>query len=408
MQSHKNQIHRLLLIDRVLQSNTFNRPDGATRESIEQSVRELLTSDEAQFLTPLSFEELWKGKDAFRKDLKFILTHYPGVMQKQGNKLWSYRDRGTSIFPRFGNTLSDKSIQEAVLLLEHHSSHPMSRDFEVDEVIRTLNNWFGLDQSGNRTATPLFQHQFSLEDAEVLSSLNAKTLHDCCEKNGRRIVRVHYQSSRTGKQRELEFHPWQFMQSEGRWYVTGYISKDLIGDYPTGERSNYPGLVLKIDEVESVKIIPDDDLESRKKNRAFLDNRHTYQSRSQHPALLMMDNRIGIGGWDRTLGKDIQKRDFALRFRLKESALPYFKSSEIHSYARPDSELNQSGWKGFKIAVRPNKKMKRLGGLVLINRETTALLRAFGHQLEVVEPIELRKRFKEESEQAHKLYSTSE
>ena len=76
MQSHKNQIHRLLLIDRVLQSNTFNKPDGATRESLEKSVRELLASDEAQFLTPLPFEELWKGKDAFRKDLKFILTHY--------------------------------------------------------------------------------------------------------------------------------------------------------------------------------------------------------------------------------------------------------------------------------------------------------------------------------------------
>ena len=121
-----------------------------------------------------------------------------------------------------------------------------------------------------------------------------------------------------------------------------------------------------------------------------------------------MDNRIGIGGWDRAVGQDIQKRDSALRFRLKESALPYFKSSELHSYARPDSELSQSGWKGFKIAVRPNKKMKRFGGLVLINRETTALLRAFGHQLEVVEPLELRERFKVESEHAHELYSTPE
>ncbi|MDB4563990.1 WYL domain-containing protein, partial [Flavobacteriales bacterium] len=311
MQSHKNQVHRLLLIDRVLQKNTFRQPNGATRESLEASVKKLLTGGEDGIpsslpCTPKAFDELWKGENAFWRDLNFILTHYPTIMQKEGNKLWSYRDRGMSIFPRFGGTLEDKTIQEAVLLLEHHSSHPMYRDFEVERVIRTLNLWFGLDQSDNSDAPPLFQHQFSVEDAEVLTSHNAQILHACCEQNGRRIVTLQYRSSRTGKKRALEFHPWQFMQSEGRWYVTGFISRDLIGDYPKSERSDYPGLALKIEEVDSVEIIPEEELESRKKNKAFLDNRHTYQSSSKHSALLNMDNRIGIGGWDGDLGQDIQ------------------------------------------------------------------------------------------------------
>lgn len=408
MQSHKNQIHRLLLIDRVLQSNTFNRPNGATRESIEQSVRELLTSDEAQFLTSLPFEQLWKGKDAFRKDLKFILTHYPGIMQKQGNKLWSYQIRGMSIFPRFGDSLDHQAVQEGILLLEYCKDHPMSEEFNAHHIITILKKWYGMTQTPRtgKNPYPTYKHQFYLEDAETLSSIQAKTLYDCCEANGKHLVNVRYRSSRTQEIRELEFHPWQFIQSEGRWYVAGYISKDILGNYPSHSRSNFPGIVLKLDEIQTVSIIPKPELDSRKQNRSFIESRHTYQSQQAYPSLLMLENRIGIGGWDKRLGTDIQKRQTLIRFQLAENAIPYFKSSPLYSYVRPDPSLTVNGWLGFKILVKPKKKMKRHAGLVVINRETCNQLRAFGPQLIVHEPSEIRSMLKSEAELSSYLYNT--
>ena len=87
MQSHKNQVHRLLLIDRALQQNTFRAPGGVTRDSLEASVKALLVGDPGNHPTKptsssVSFDELWKGKNAFWRDLNFILTHYPDIIQK--------------------------------------------------------------------------------------------------------------------------------------------------------------------------------------------------------------------------------------------------------------------------------------------------------------------------------------
>ncbi len=407
MQSHKNQIHRLLLIDRVLQSNTFNKPDGATRESIEQSVRELLNSDEAQFLTPLPFEALWKGKDAFRKDLKFILTHYPGIMQKQGNKLWSYQSRGMSIFPRFGGNIAHQAVQDGILLLEYYRNHPMSHGFDTQQIITILKKWSGMTVASNsrQNSSPTYKHQFSLEDAETLTSANAMTLYDCCEANSRRIVNVRYTSARTGEERELEFHPWQFVQSEGRWYISGYISKDLMGNYPNRERSNFPGLVLKLDEVKSVSIIPEQELAARKKNKSFRDIRHTYQPHSNYPSLLRLENRIGIGGWDRTLGLNLQQSESFIKFKLHQTAIPYFKSSGLYSYTKSDPENSNDEWTGFKIKVCPTKRIQPFEGINVINRETIALLRAFGPQLKVTGPKQLLSIFQNEADQTHLLYN---
>lgn len=363
-------------------------------------MKDLLASEEGTHLTNVPFDELWKGKDAFRKDLKFMLSHYPGIMQKEGNKLWSYQERGASIFPRFGSTLEAQEVQGVIMLLEYFSSHSMAEGFNVDSTIQVLKQWFGLEQEASPSKQPAFMHQFSAEDDEILTSENARLLHEC---RNRRIVNVRYQSSRTSEERELEFHPWEFVQSEGRWYITGYISHDLLGNYPVNSRSNFPGLVLKVSEVHAVEIITDEELGERKKDSSFRLDRHTFQRRSAQPHLLRMENRIGIGGWDRLLGEEIQKRDSQLRFKLKEKSLPYFKTSELYNYAKPDTALNDNDWLGFRIPVRP--KMKKHSGLSVINRETIGILRSFGHQLEVIEPIELRERFKREYSEATSYYS---
>lgn len=388
MQSHKNQIHRLLLIDRVLQSNTFTRPDGATRESLEQSVRKLLTSDEAQFLTPLPFEQLWKGKDAFRKDLKFILTHYPGIMLKQGNKLWSYRDRGMSIFPRFGSTLDDKTIQEAILLLEHLSNHPLSKLLQVEDVICTLNQWYGNKRLAKTSNTPPhFQHQFSTEDEEVLTKETSLILQQCSGLYGRRIVIVEYISASSGESRKLEFHPWRFIESEHRWYVIGFISHDLLGNYPAKDRTDYPGLVLKLDAITNVSMLSETELDHRKSKREFMKDRHTYRTEAQSTAILSMDHRIGTGGWAQELGQEIQNRKFNLRFKIHTKAIPYFDSTGLQKHAKPIAHSQVTSWHTFAIPIDPSSAKH---GIKVINRETIRILRSFGPRLEVIEPIELR------------------
>ena len=108
----------------MLQRNTFDRPEGVEIDHIKQSVQDLLNDENGAELTSQTFEELWIGKDAFRKDLKFILTHYPTVLEKLCNKVWRYRERGLSLFPRIGSFEKDRRINDLILPLDYFKDHP--------------------------------------------------------------------------------------------------------------------------------------------------------------------------------------------------------------------------------------------------------------------------------------------
>ena len=400
MQSHKNQVHRLILIDRVLQQNTFRKPEGATRESIEQSVRELIDNQNDPSSIQ-SFEHLWKGRNAFWRDLNFIQKQYPQIaILDRSSRLWKYQTPGSSIFPRFGSIETDVLIKELILLLDYIRNIPLAKDLDTDNAIETLEAWFGITPRTNKAPSRHFHHQFASEDFEIFSTKHIKTLHYSLE---RHIVEIQYASSRYGDERHLEFHPWEFHQSEGRWYITGYISADLGGNYPALERSNFPGLVLKLSQIKKVSVVPNSMLLLRKEKK-WDQNRHTFISRNQFPSILDFSSRIGTGGWDRSLSS-LKGKAFKIEFRITHKAAQYFDSS-IQGFAKRQHQITDKKWLGLYIAIdnRPSKKRKT-GTLSVLNRELISALRSFGDQIEILEPMALRTKFGEEALKTSFRYS---
>jgi len=400
MQSHKNQVHRLVLIDRVLQHNTFHEPAGMNSKDLEQCVQSLLSTSEGQQLTSVPFNELWKGKDAFRKDLKFILTHYPEVMQKVGNKLWSYSNRGASIFPRFGNIEKDARIHSLILLLDYIKELPFIHDFDIEQSITTLKNWYGWSTPSNAKPLRNFHHQFSSEDSDAFSKNHIITLH---ESLGINIVEIKYTSSRQNLTRHLEFHPWEFHQSEGRWYVAGFISADLEGNYPGAERSNYPGLVLKLSQIQSVIQLKGSEIQLRQ-SQNLNQQRHTFITRDKYPTLLDFQNRIGVGGWDHSLIALKGRVDLTIEFRITEKAYKYFESTTLVSYCRKSNATELNGWIKLLIPILPTNKVKGTPTISTLNRELIDILRSYGAQIEILSPTELRDKFRQETRQAASFY----
>lgn len=403
MQSHKNQVHRLILIDRVLQQNTYKHPGGVTREALEISVQSLLSSPEGQILTNQNFHRLWKGNDAFRKDLKFILTHYPRVLVKEGNKLWRYRDIGSTIFPRFGSVIADSQIRDLILLLDYVKGLPLAKDAGVEHCIEVLENWFGYTSANTSTPVRHLHHQFSTEDGEAFSKNQVISLH---ESLGQHIVELQYTSSRDNQIRHLEFHPWEFRQSESRWYVAGYISHDIAGNYPDeGTRSNYPGLVLKLSQIDKVNPLSVKE-RNRRKQEGLHSDRFTFVPRDKYPSILDFNNRIGIGGWEQTLINLKMQERFAIKFRLTAKAYRYYESSDLVAYTKEAQNNATNGWLNLQILIDQRKKNRTPGALSTVNRELLDALRSYGDQIEIFEPAELREKLRKEAMKLAQFYAT--
>lgn len=405
-QTHKTQIHRLILLDRVLQQNSVRHPDGAEIGQLRTSVRALLNTPTLFGVPGLVYEELWSSDKAFWRDLNFIKENYPDLLVLISNKRWKYRTRGGTLFPRFGTLSTDLEVAELILALDYFQDHPVAKAVNVQGAIATISNWFGhiveID-GGDRHS--FFKHQFASEDAEVLSSENTKVLHECMR--AQLIAVVEYRSARSGESRVLEFHPWEFKQSEGRWYVAGFISADLNGNYPMKDRSDFPGLVLKLSEVNSVRPLHESEI-LKAQTAALHESRHSYMPKGRYPALLDFRHRIGVGGWDASVAMLKGRSRIELLFRLHQTAMPYFKSSSLYDFTREYSEFSDNKWVGLKINVVQDHNKRKGRDLSVINRELIHLLRSFGPRLEVIQPKELRECLHGEALEMVRLYDRIE
>jgi predicted DNA-binding transcriptional regulator YafY len=155
--------------------------------------------------------------------------------------------------------------------------------------------------------------------------------------------------------KEVYIHPYHLKEYQGRWYLIGYCQED--------ERKEKT--VLPIDRMKNV--VENEEIEYKEP-----DPKVDYSS--------IFDDRIGIG--DGPVIKLKIKVRSALRYK-------YFMSKSLHSSQKEEDMID--GCHVLKYRIVNNKELHQK-------------LRSYGDDIEILEPLDLRKKIADSLERAAKLY----
>ena len=251
---------------------------------------------------------------------------------------YRYEDRSFSIKNRGINQSEAEQLKETLAILSRFKGLPQ---FDwVEEMLIRLQDTFQL--KGSNTAAVSFEQNPYLRGLNFFSDL-FNAIHN------RNALTITYKSYRESAPRTFVFHPWHLKQYNNRWFVFGWNDAgELLSN-------------LAIDRILSAE-----------------HNQTPYQDNKDVDFDEFFEDVVGVS-------VDIEAEPEKIRLLISPNLWPYIESKPIHG-SQKVKERNETGVE-IEISVQ-------------VNYELRSLLFSFMDDLEILEPIWLRKDFMENLEKA--------
>ncbi len=262
---------------------------------------------------------------------------------KDGKRVfYRYADKSFSIKNQGINQEEAEQLKETLTILSRFKGLPQ---FEwIEEMQIRLEDTFKLE--GNLQAIVGFEQNPFLKGLNNLKEL-FNAIHN------QKVLKIKYQGYKQENAKEVVFHPWYLKQYNNRWFVFGFNEE-------FNELSN-----LAIDRILSIA-----------------ETKSKYRPNNQIDFEEYFEDVVGV-----TILKNAPAEKVIIK--IKNELWPYIQSKPLHGTQKIKSKNKTD------VIIELN---------VQINHELVALIFSYMDMLEIIEPLELRERFRSVSKTLYKKY----